>query len=79
MATATMNLKDRDEARPLDLGAWRELLRWVFRYRAETALLLVGGLAVLTAGAEALVRGASRLAPLAGISPPVVGLTVVAY
>lgn len=43
------------------------------------ALSLLGGLAVLTAGAEALVRGASRLALLAGISPLVVGLTVVAY
>jgi len=43
------------------------------------ALTLLGGLAVLTAGAEALVRGASRLALMAGISPLVVGLTVVAY
>lgn len=43
------------------------------------ALSLVGGLAVLTAGAEGLVRGASKLALLAGISPLVVGLTVVAY
>lgn len=43
------------------------------------ALSLVGGLAVLTVGAEALVRGATRLALLAGISPLVVGLTVVAY
>jgi cation:H+ antiporter len=43
------------------------------------ALSLLGGLAVLTAGAEALVRGASRLALLAGISPLVVGLTVVAH
>ncbi|MGA8890201.1 MAG: hypothetical protein WB493_01445, partial [Anaeromyxobacteraceae bacterium] len=42
-------------------------------------VLLLGGLAVLTAGAEALVRGASRLALLAGVSPLVVGLTVVAY
>jgi len=42
-------------------------------------LSLLGGLAVLTAGAEALVRGASRLALLAGVSPLVVGLTVVAY
>jgi len=42
-------------------------------------LLLVGGMAVLTAGAEALVRGATRLALLAGISPLVVGLTVVAW
>jgi cation:H+ antiporter len=43
------------------------------------ALSILGGLAVLTAGAEGLVRGASRLALLAGISPLVVGLTVVAY
>ncbi len=43
------------------------------------ALALLGGLAVLTAGAEALVRGAARLALMAGISPLVVGLTVVAY
>ncbi|MGE5306859.1 MAG: calcium/sodium antiporter [Alphaproteobacteria bacterium] len=45
----------------------------------ETLLLLAGGLAVLTAGAEFLVRGASRLAAIAGISPLVIGLTVVAY
>lgn len=43
------------------------------------AASLLGGLALLTAGAELLVRGASRLALLAGISPLVVGLTVVAY
>lgn len=34
---------------------------------------------LLTAGAEFLVRGASRLAGIAGISPLVIGLTVVAY
>jgi cation:H+ antiporter len=37
------------------------------------------GLACLIAGAEALVRGASRLATIIGISPLVIGLTVVAY
>lgn len=37
------------------------------------------GLALLVVGAEALVRGAVRLAALLGISPLVVGLTVVAY
>jgi cation:H+ antiporter len=42
------------------------------------ALHVLGGLLVLTLGAEALVRGASRVALLAGISPLVVGLTVVA-
>ena len=45
----------------------------------EQTLFLVGGLILLTAGAEFLVRGASRLAGIAGISPLVIGLTVVAY
>jgi cation:H+ antiporter len=40
---------------------------------------LVVGLLLLAAGAEGLVRGASRIALAAGISPLVVGLTVVAY
>lgn len=42
-------------------------------------LMLVGGLALLTLGAEILVRGASALAAAAGVSPLVIGLTVVAY
>jgi cation:H+ antiporter len=42
-------------------------------------LLIVGGLVVLVAGAELLVRGASRLATALGISPLIVGLTVVAF
>jgi cation:H+ antiporter len=46
---------------------------------AETGLLFVVGAAMLLLGAEALVRGASRLAVAAGISPLVVGLTVVAF
>lgn len=41
--------------------------------------LLVLGLALLVAGAELLVRGASRLALRFGISPLVIGLTVVAF
>lgn len=41
--------------------------------------MLVGGLVVLVIGAEVLVRGASRLAAAAGISPLVIGLTVVAF
>lgn len=44
-----------------------------------TLVGFLGGLALLVAGAEGLVRGASRLARAAGISPLVVGLTVVAY
>lgn len=42
-------------------------------------LFFLGGLVLLIAGAEILVRGASRLAFAAGISPLVVGLTVVAF
>ncbi len=44
-----------------------------------TILMLLGGLALLIAGGEALVRGASKLAISLGISPLVVGLTVVAF
>lgn len=43
------------------------------------ALWFLLGLAALVAGAEALVRGASRLAVSFGVSPLVVGLTVVAF
>jgi cation:H+ antiporter len=46
---------------------------------AATFALLVLGLVLLVAGAEALVRGGSRLAVALGISPLVIGLTVVAY
>lgn len=42
-------------------------------------LLFVAGLAALIGGAELLVRGASRLALSFGISPLVVGLTIVAF
>lgn len=42
-------------------------------------LLFVLGLIFLIIGAEALVRGASRVAAVLGISPLVIGLTVVAF
>ncbi|MCA9431227.1 MAG: sodium:calcium antiporter, partial [Candidatus Omnitrophica bacterium] len=42
-------------------------------------LLLVLGGVLLMGGAEFLVRGASKLAVSAGLSPLVIGLTVVAY
>jgi cation:H+ antiporter len=51
----------------------RELLSIV------TLILFLVGLAFLVAGAEALVRGAARLASAMGISPLVIGLTVVAF
>jgi cation:H+ antiporter len=44
-----------------------------------TLVLLAGGLLLLIAGGELLVRGASKLAGSLGISPLVVGLTVVAF
>ncbi|MCC7408942.1 MAG: calcium/sodium antiporter [Phycisphaeraceae bacterium] len=44
-----------------------------------TWLMLLGGLAVLILGAELLVRGSSRLAASLGISPLVIGLTIVAF
>ena len=44
-----------------------------------TLLLFVAGLGLLVLGAEWLVKGASRLAAAVGISPLVIGLTVVAY
>lgn len=42
-------------------------------------LLIVLGLAGLVLGGEALVRGASKLASALGISPMIIGLTVVAF
>jgi cation:H+ antiporter len=44
-----------------------------------TVLLFVAGLVTLVAGGELLVRGAARLAAATGISPLVVGLTIVAF
>jgi cation:H+ antiporter len=43
------------------------------------AVAIVIGLGLLATGAELLVRGASRLARALGLSPLIVGLTVVAY
>jgi cation:H+ antiporter len=44
-----------------------------------TALLFISGIVILVSGAELLVRGSARLAAATGISPLVVGLTVVAF
>jgi len=43
-----------------------------------TVLLFIAGLVILIVGADLLVRGASRLAAAFGISPLVIGLTIVA-
>lgn len=42
-------------------------------------VILAAGLVALVAGAELLVRGASSLAAMIGVSPLIVGLTVVAF
>ena len=44
-----------------------------------TIVYLIAGLALLVLGAEFLVRGASRIAAMVGLSPLVIGLTIVAY
>ncbi|HNY66065.1 MAG TPA: calcium/sodium antiporter [Deltaproteobacteria bacterium] len=44
-----------------------------------TLLYFAAGLVLLIAGAEALVRGSSRLAAAMGVSPLIIGLTVVAF
>lgn len=44
-----------------------------------TALQIIAGLALLVGGGEVLVRGASNLAAIIGMSPLVVGLTVVSF
>ena len=41
--------------------------------------LLIAGLVLLVAGAEFLVKGASRIAAILQISPLIIGLTIVAY
>lgn len=46
---------------------------------AGTLLLGLAGLVLLVGGGELLVRGASKIAVAAGLSPLVVGLTVVAF
>ncbi|ACO77486.1 K+-dependent Na+/Ca+ exchanger related-protein [Azotobacter vinelandii CA] len=49
------------------------------RMNPLTFICLIAGLALLIAGAEALVRGAARLAARFGIPPLIIGLTVVAF
>ncbi len=44
-----------------------------------TIVFFVAGIVALVAGAEGLVRGAARLAARTGLSPIVIGLTVVAF
>lgn len=45
----------------------------------STVVMFVVGVVALVAGAEAMVRGAARLATRTGLSPIVIGLTVVAF
>lgn len=45
----------------------------------ETTLLILGGLVLLTLGGELLVRGSVRLAEMLGMSPLLIGLTLVGF
>ncbi|HUG09470.1 MAG TPA: calcium/sodium antiporter [Opitutaceae bacterium] len=45
----------------------------------ETALIILGGLVLLTLGGEFLVRGAVRIAAMLGMSPLLIGLTLVGF
>ncbi len=73
----------RQEATP---GELRELheevaqrgLRMQFRPLALVAATTLGGVAILVVGGRLLLDGAVRLAELAGMSPRVIGLTIVA-
>ncbi|UCD77018.1 MAG: calcium/sodium antiporter [Desulfobacterales bacterium] len=44
-----------------------------------TLFYFIGGLVLMITGAEALVRGASKLARTVGLSPLIIGLTIVAF
>jgi len=45
----------------------------------ETALLIIGGLVLLALGGEGLVRGAVQIAERLGVSPLLIGLTLVGF
>lgn len=51
----------------------------MFEFIHSAPVLVLAGFALLVFGAEFLVRGASKLAAVFGISPLVIGLTVVAF
>lgn len=52
--------------------------RYIYGMSFSPLLIFLGGLVVITIGAELLLRSASRLAALLGIQPIIIGLTVVA-
>jgi cation:H+ antiporter len=53
---------------------------WAIEFMNATVFgLLLAGLVLLVIGAEALVRGSSKLATAMGISPLIIGLTIVAF
>ena len=74
-------MKSLGGAAPLSGQRWAGSVgRQFHEFKVTMAILFfVVGLVFLIIGAEALVRGASRLAAVLGISPLVIGLTVVAF
>lgn len=65
----------REEYGPQSIRASRP--RWLAR--TGYAAMLVGGIVLTVSGAELLVRGAVSIAQWAGISPGIIGLTIVAF
>lgn len=65
----------REEYGPQSIRASRP--RWLAR--TGYAAMLVGGIVLTVSGAELLVRGAVSVAQWAGISPGIIGLTIVAF
>lgn len=65
----------REEYGPQSIRGSRA--RWLAR--TGYAAMLVGGIVLTVSGAELLVRGAVSIAQWAGISPGIIGLTIVAF
>ena len=76
---STFRIHSEIRRRALPLPHHRPRTRQSESMDTQTLVLLLLGLVLLVGGAEALVRGASRLAAAVGISPLVIGLTVVAF
>ncbi|MFV0367935.1 MAG: calcium/sodium antiporter [Hyphomicrobiaceae bacterium] len=59
-------------------STWRAGGNWGFLFMVD-ALLLLTGFVVLLSGGELLVRGSVRIAQIAGMSPLLIGLTLVGF
>ena len=64
---------------PLDIPPPIEKVRTEQRYRKRDVVFILGGIVALALGAELLIRGASDIARVFGISELVIGLSIVAF